>query len=221
MGAVSPPDRRTADDLADAALVRRIRAGDKGAVDDLYERFRRPAFALARRILADDVLAEDVLQDVFLSVWRDPSAFDRARGSFASWLLALVHHKAVDLVRREDTARRRTVPMDPQSGEAAKRPSPDDIEAAAMRAELRVALRDGLAELSEEDQALLRLNALAEPYKNVSELLQMKTGSIGPTLGRSLARLRQTRALRRYLGTQPAAETQEGGDQLELARMDR
>ena len=77
------------------------------------------------------------------------------------------------------------------------------------------------ATLSEEDQALLRLYALAEPYKNVSELLRMKTGSIGPTLGRSLARLRQTRALRRYLGTRPAAENQEGGDQLELAPMDR
>jgi DNA-directed RNA polymerase specialized sigma24 family protein len=64
---------------ADAALVRRIRAGDPTAVDDLYERFRRPAFALARRILADDVLAEDVLQDVFLSVWRDPGRSTRPR----------------------------------------------------------------------------------------------------------------------------------------------
>ena len=107
MGAVSPPERRSADDPADAALVRRMRAGDRGAVDDLYERFRRPAFALARRILADATLAEDVLQDVFLSVWRNPSAFDRARGSFASWLLAMVHHKAVDAVRREESQRRR------------------------------------------------------------------------------------------------------------------
>jgi RNA polymerase sigma factor (sigma-70 family) len=107
MGAVSPPDRRSAEDPADASLVRRIRAGDRGAVDDLYARFRRPAFALARRILADDTLAEDVLQDVFLSVWRDPGAYDRARGSFASWLLAMVHHKAVDAVRREESQRRR------------------------------------------------------------------------------------------------------------------
>ena len=87
--------------------MRRIRAGDRTAVDDLYDRFRRPAFALARRILADDNLAEDVLQEVFLSVWRDPDAFDRGRGSFASWLLAVVHHKAVDAVRREESQRRR------------------------------------------------------------------------------------------------------------------
>src|SRR5215217_9382008 len=107
MGTVSPPVRRPEDVDGDAAILRRIRAGDRTAVDDLYERFRRPAFALARRILADESLAEDVLQEVFLSVWRDPSAYDRARGSFSSWLLAVVHHKAVDAVRREESQRRR------------------------------------------------------------------------------------------------------------------
>jgi RNA polymerase sigma factor (sigma-70 family) len=107
MGAVSPPARRSEDAFRDAEVLRRIRAGDRTAVDDLYERFRRPAFALARRILADDALAEDVLQEVFLSVWRDPAAYDRARGTVSSWLLAVVHHKAVDAVRREESQRRR------------------------------------------------------------------------------------------------------------------
>ncbi len=99
--------RRSEDGVGDVEILQRIRAGERGAVDELYERFRRPAFALARRILADDGLAEDVLQDVFLGVWRDPWAYDRARGSFASWLLAVVHHKAVDAVRREESQRRR------------------------------------------------------------------------------------------------------------------
>ena len=107
MGAVTRPARPPEQSSPDADLIRRIAAGDAGAVDDLYDRFRRPAFALARRILADDTLAEDVLQDVFLSVWRDPGAFDGRRGSFASWLLAMVHHKAVDAVRREESHRRR------------------------------------------------------------------------------------------------------------------
>jgi RNA polymerase sigma factor (sigma-70 family) len=107
MGAVSRPARRPEDDSVDADLVRRIRAGERAAVDDLYHRFRGPAYALARRILADDGLAEDVLQEVFVAVWRDPAAFDRARGSVASWLLGMVHHKAVDAVRREESQRRR------------------------------------------------------------------------------------------------------------------
>ncbi|SCX50621.1 RNA polymerase sigma-70 factor, ECF subfamily [Klenkia marina] len=107
MGLVTRPPRRADDAAADTELMRRVRAGDRGAVDDLYERFRRPAFALARRVLSDDTLAEDVLQDVFLAVWKDPAAFDGARGNVASWLLAMVHHKAVDAVRREESHRRR------------------------------------------------------------------------------------------------------------------
>lgn len=107
MGLVTRPQRRPEDNSADAELIRRVQAGDRGAVDDLYDRFRRPAFALARRVLADDTLAEDVLQDVFLTVWKDPFAFDGSRGNFGSWLLAMVHHKAVDAVRREESHRRR------------------------------------------------------------------------------------------------------------------
>jgi len=82
MGAVTFPPRRPEDAAGDADIMRRIRAGDRTAVDALYDRFRRPAFALARRILADDNLAEDVLQEVFLSVWRDPDG-ERVRSVVA------------------------------------------------------------------------------------------------------------------------------------------
>jgi len=71
MGAVSRPARRTAGDPGDADLLLRVRAGDRNALADLYARFSRPAFSLARRILGDDALAEDVLQEVFLGIWRD------------------------------------------------------------------------------------------------------------------------------------------------------
>ena len=106
MGLVSRPTRQE-DSAADVALLARVAAGDRTAVDDLYERFRRPAYALARRVLADDTLAEDVLQDVFVSIWRDSSGFDRGRGTVSSWVLTMVHHKAVDAVRREESHRRR------------------------------------------------------------------------------------------------------------------
>ena len=196
-------------------LVRASADGDESAWNELVRRFAHPVMAVIRSYRLTPADAEDVYQTVWLKLvehlgsLRDPEALP-------GWLRSTTMHECIRQLER----RRRTVPVDPQSDEALQ-PSADDIEAAAIRAELRVALRDGLAELSEEDQALLRLYALAEPYKNVAELLQMKTGSIGPTLGRSLARLRQTRALRRYLGTQPAADHQEGGDQLELAPLDR
>src|SRR4051812_42184944 len=107
MGAVTRPAGQPERSSPDTDLLRRLAAGDAGAVDDLYERFRRQAFALARRILADDASAEDVLQDVFLSVWRDPGAVDDRRGSVASLVMAAVHHRAVDAVRREGSQRRR------------------------------------------------------------------------------------------------------------------
>jgi RNA polymerase sigma factor (sigma-70 family) len=196
-------------------LVRASADGDQAAWNELVRRFAHPVMAVIRSYRLTPADAEDVYQTVWLKLvehldsLRDPEALP-------GWLRSTTMHECLRQLER----RRRTVPVDPQSDEALQ-PSADDIEAAAIRAELRVALRDGLAELSAEDQALLRLYALAEPYKNVAELLQMKTGSIGPTLGRSLARLRRTRALRRYLGTQPAADHQEGGDQLEFAPLDR
>lgn len=103
---VDEPARRPENPAA-AALLGRIRAGDRHAVDELYALFGRQAFALARRILLDDGLAEDVVQEVFLSVWRNPTAFDEKRAAVSSWLLAMVHHKAVDAVRREEGHRRR------------------------------------------------------------------------------------------------------------------
>jgi RNA polymerase sigma factor (sigma-70 family) len=156
MGAVSRPVLRPEDGVGDDEILRRIRAGDRNAVDELYERFRRPAFALARRILADDGLAEDVLQDVFLGVWRDPDAYDRARGSFSSWLLAVVHHKAVDAVRREESQRRRQGRAEDQAvleGPVATR----DVEDDAWSRVVAQQVRSALGELPEAQKEALTL----------------------------------------------------------------
>jgi RNA polymerase sigma-70 factor, ECF subfamily len=73
---------------------------------EVLDRYAGRALALARRIVADDALAEDVVQEALLACWRRPSAYDPARGAFGPWLLALVHHKAVDAVRRETAQQR-------------------------------------------------------------------------------------------------------------------
>jgi RNA polymerase sigma-70 factor (ECF subfamily) len=73
---------------------------------EVLDRYAGRALALARRIVADDALAEDVVQEALLAYWRRPSAYDPARGAFGPWLLALVHHKAVDAVRRETAQQR-------------------------------------------------------------------------------------------------------------------
>jgi RNA polymerase sigma-70 factor (ECF subfamily) len=156
MGAVTRPARPPEQSSPDADLLRRIAAGDAAAVDDLYERFRRPAFALARRVLGDDALAEDVLQDVFLGIWRDPGAFDGSRGSVASWLLAMVHHKAVDAVRREESHRRRRARAEEDL--VLREPTQTtDVEDAAWRRLVADRVRTALHELPAAQREALTL----------------------------------------------------------------
>ncbi len=97
------------DSRYDAALMERVCARDGGALEALYDRYGRPAYALARRIVGDVTLAQDVVQEVFLAVWRDPGRYDEKVGGFAPWLLAMTHHKAVDTVRREERLRKHGV----------------------------------------------------------------------------------------------------------------
>ena len=191
MGAVSRPVRRSDADSGDVDLVRRIRAGDRGAVDDLYERFRRPAFALARRILADDVLAEDVLQDVFVTVWRDPGAFDRARGSVASWLLAMVHHKAVDAVRREESHRRRQARAAEdlaRSVPTATRDVEDEAFARVVSARVRAAL-GGLPTLQREALTLAYYGGYTQ--REVAALTGAPLGTVKTRMLAGMRRLRE------------------------------
>src|SRR5581483_5003778 len=86
---------------SDDELIRRLAHGDERALAELYDRYGRPAYRLAVRILRDTSLAEDAVQDAFLTAWRTAAAFDPSRGSAATWLMTLVHRRAVDVVRRE------------------------------------------------------------------------------------------------------------------------
>lgn len=84
----------------DEELLQRIALKDKEAFAMLYDRYGRPAYSLACRIVGDGHDAEDVVQEVFLNVWRLARSFDERRGVARSWLLSSVHHRAVDVCRR-------------------------------------------------------------------------------------------------------------------------
>jgi RNA polymerase sigma factor (sigma-70 family) len=104
---------------ADETLLAGLAAGRLEALDILYERYRSMAFGIARRITADDGLAEDVVQEAFLGAWRAADRYVPGKGSVRTWLLAIVHHRAIDAVRR-----RRPVSDLPAEQEGARTPEP-------------------------------------------------------------------------------------------------
>src|SRR4029078_4499536 len=105
--------------LSDEALLAIVSRGAEPALGELYDRYGRVAYGLALRIVRDRALAEDAVQEAFLGVWRSAGTFRAEEGKPSTWILTLVHRRAVDLVRREE--RRRTDPLDdvaPATGEA-------------------------------------------------------------------------------------------------------
>jgi RNA polymerase sigma-70 factor, ECF subfamily len=102
--------RRDLAHLSDEAVVALAARSDDVAFAELYDRYGRVAFSLALRVLRDETLAEDAVQEAFLAIWRGAARFIPERGKASTWILTLVHRRAVDLVRREN--RRRTEPLE-------------------------------------------------------------------------------------------------------------
>jgi RNA polymerase sigma factor (sigma-70 family) len=127
--------------LRDGELVELVAQKDAGALEALYERYGRSAYSLARRILTEETLAQDVVQEVFLSLWRDARRFDAGRGTVATYLLSMTHHRAVDVVRREENLRRWRTSDEGLDLEAdPKVRVEDEVLTSERRAEVRAAL---------------------------------------------------------------------------------
>jgi RNA polymerase sigma factor (sigma-70 family) len=179
-----------AHDPADGLLVQRIVDGDQLALGELYDRWSRPAYSLARRICADDGLAEDVVQEVFLALWRAPGRFDPERGSFGTWLLTLVHHKSVDAVRRESAVRRRTVPA-AEDGEDWSAPPGPGADQAALGAVVAGQVRDALHRLpAEQRQALALAYYGGYTQREVATLTGVPLGTVKSRMFTGVQRLR-------------------------------
>lgn len=95
---MSSPERQTIS--PDLAAVTAVKSGDQGAMAELYDRYSSVVYAVALRVLGDTMAAEDVLQEVFLQLWRNPSAFDAARGSLGAWLAVIARNRAIDALRK-------------------------------------------------------------------------------------------------------------------------
>jgi RNA polymerase sigma-70 factor (ECF subfamily) len=174
----------------DADLLRALAARDLGALAGLYDRYGRLAYSLAYRILGESEAAEDVVQDAFLSAWRGAGSYRRDRGNPRAWLLSIVHHRAVDILRRKTTFR-------PAPLEAAEtQPADDDTAAAAERNVEQRTVRAALDTLPQAQRRTIEL-AYFGGYTHVelSELMGVPLGTVKGRMRIGLQKMR--RALER------------------------
>lgn len=188
-------DPRDADAAAaactDDMLAAAVRRRDSAALENLYRRYGGACYSLARRIVVDPQLAEDIVQDTFVALWRTAD-HDPKRGSVATWLLTITHHKAVDVVRRESRRRTRRAPLADLAEVASDDPGPHDLAWMSLRGGR---VRRALAELPAEAREVLLL-AYYGGYTQ-REIAGMTGLPLGTVKSRTMTAMR---ALRRTLG---------------------
>jgi RNA polymerase sigma factor (sigma-70 family) len=182
-----PAIRRQHAHLSDEALVALVARGDEDALAELYDRIGRIAYGLALRVLRDDRLAEDAVQDGFLAVWRTAAAFRPERAKASTWVLTHVHRRAVDLVRRAE--RRRAEPL-AEEASVAEAAEPTE-EAAWLRFE-RERIQAALGQLPDTQREALELAYYGGfSQSELAERLGVPLGTIKSRMFAGLARLRE------------------------------
>jgi len=171
--------------LSDEALVALAARSEQTALAELYDRYGRAAYGLALRVLRDQALAEDAVQEAFLTVWRTASRFVPERGKASTWILTLVHRRAVDTVRREQ--RRRA-----DSLELAAEPSVEGVEEDAWLRLQRERVQAALRLLPDAQREALELAYYGGfSQSELAERLGQPLGTIKSRMFTGLSRLRE------------------------------
>ncbi len=173
--------------LSDEALVALVARGDEDALAELYDRVSRIAYGLALRVLRDERHAEDAVQEAFLQVWRNAATFRAERAKASTWILTLVHRRAVDLVRREERRQADPLTEDTELAQAAEQTE----EAAWLRFE-RERVQAALKELPDVQREALELAYYGGfSQSELAVRLGVPLGTIKSRMFSGLARLRE------------------------------
>jgi RNA polymerase sigma factor (sigma-70 family) len=179
-------------DQLDLELHHRLRSGDRAAFEELYRRYAPGSFGLALHVTGQELLAQEVVHDAFMALWRAPGAFDPARGAFRSFFLSLVHHRAVDTVRREERLRRRTeraVNLMELTGEDVA----EGVVEEAWLTTRRKEVREALLALPEEQRKVLEMAYFGG--RTQAQIAVELAVPIGTVKTRTLAAMRKLRTL--------------------------
>jgi RNA polymerase sigma-70 factor (ECF subfamily) len=175
--------------LADEEMMQLVQAGDPRAFELLYDRHAGAAFSLAYRMVGNRVSAEDITQEAFLSIWRSRLRYDPARGSVRTWVLGIVHNRAIDSLRRSvvHDRRRQTMEGVEERFEARER---TDLEA-ARRDEART-VRSALDTLPEDQRRTIELAYFGGfSHSQIAELLNEPIGTVKGRMRLGLDKMRR------------------------------
>jgi RNA polymerase sigma-70 factor (ECF subfamily) len=174
--------------LADEDLMRMVQEGDARAFEVVFERHVDAAFSLAYRMCGRRAMAEDVIQEAFLSLWRAGAAYDPARGSVRAWVLRVVHNRAVDMFRRTAARSSRDVP---DEGLAEQLPAAELTEAEAERRDDARLVRSALSDLSRDQRRVIELAYFGGlSHSEIAEMLELPTGTVKGRMRLGLTKLR-------------------------------
>jgi RNA polymerase sigma-70 factor (ECF subfamily) len=176
----------------DREMVARLAHGDEAAFQDLFQRYGPVANALALRIVRRAFMAEEIVQEAFLALWKDPAAYREERGTVRAWLMSAVHHRAVDAVRREETRRRRAGQGELEWAVPGEDPADkvvDKEEAASSQTRVRAALQ----EIPPEQREVLMM--MYFEGKTQASIAQELAVPLGTVKSRTLLAMRRLRAL--------------------------
>ncbi len=172
----------------DAALVARLGSGDESALAEIFRRHGGHVFGLAKRVIRDEELARDTAQDVFVSLWKKPEAFDGSRGSLRTFLLTKTHSRSIDLIRSESSRRIR------EERDALLRvDSVPSVDEEVWRVTVSSKVRSALTTIPEREREVIELAYFEGfTYREVAVRLGLAEGTVKSRIRSGLSRLQES-----------------------------
>jgi RNA polymerase sigma-70 factor, ECF subfamily len=176
-------------DLADEEVMQLVQRGDPRAFELLYDRHGGAAYSLAYRIVGKQAAAEDVVQEALLSIWRSRLRYDQTRGSVRTWILGIVHNRAIDGLRRSSVHERRREPLDIVEERFEAR---DRTEVEVARREEARSVRGALETLPAEQRQTIELAYFGGfTQSQIAELLNEPVGTVKGRMRLGLEKMRR------------------------------